>query len=158
MSIRYYKLFDLLNRRGLMKSDLRHILSSATVAKLSKGEYISGEAIEKICRFLDCQPGDIMEVVSDPDPNEPLITKERLDALWNEYDIFTQDMDRQEFDNMILRGHYLKYNKKTREIEVSPRLAKDLKALWQRIGEEELLKETLKRNANNTRNDKEADE
>ena len=99
-----------------------------------------------------------MEVVSDPDPNEPLITKERLDALWNEYDIFTQDMDRQEFDNMILRGHYLKYNKKTREIEVSPRLAKDLKALWQRIGEEELLKETLKRNANNTRNDKEADE
>ena len=63
--IRYYKLFDLLNRLGMKKSDLRQILSSSTVAKLSKGEYISGEAIEKICKFLHCQPGDIMEYVED---------------------------------------------------------------------------------------------
>ena len=61
--IRYYKLFDLLNRRGMKKSDLRNILSSSTVAKLSKGDYISGEAIDKICLFLKCQPGDIMEVI-----------------------------------------------------------------------------------------------
>lgn len=63
MGIRYYKLFDLLNRNGMKKSDLRAILSSATIAKLSKGEHISGEAIEKICAFLKCQPGDIMEYV-----------------------------------------------------------------------------------------------
>ena len=50
--IRYYKLFDLLNRRGMKKTDLREILSSKTIAKLSKGEYLSGEAIEKICTFL----------------------------------------------------------------------------------------------------------
>lgn len=65
MGIKYYKLFDLLNRRGMKKSDLRVILSSATIAKLSKGEHISGEAIEKICKFLKCQPGDIMEYVTD---------------------------------------------------------------------------------------------
>lgn len=65
MSIRYYKLFDLLNRRNMKKSDLRQILSSSTVAKLSKGEYISGEAIEKICNFLHCQPGDIMEFITE---------------------------------------------------------------------------------------------
>lgn len=65
MSIRYYKLFDLLNRKGMKKSDLRKILSSATVAKLSKGEYISGEAIDKICNFLNCQPGDIMEHIKE---------------------------------------------------------------------------------------------
>lgn len=65
MSIKYYKLFDLLNRRGMKKSDLRKILSTNTVAKLSKGEYLSGEVIEKICVFLNCQPGDIMEVVYD---------------------------------------------------------------------------------------------
>ena len=70
MSIRYYKLFDLLNRRGLKKSDLRGIISSATIAKLSKGAYISGEAIEKICLFLGCQPGDIMEVVQEDIVNE----------------------------------------------------------------------------------------
>lgn len=63
MGIRYYKLFDLLNRRNMKKSELRKVISSATVAKLSKGEYISGEAIDKICQFLNCQPGDIMEVV-----------------------------------------------------------------------------------------------
>lgn len=62
--IRYYKLFDMLNRREMKISDLRKILSSATVAKLKKGEYISGEALEKICLFLNCQPGDIMEIVT----------------------------------------------------------------------------------------------
>lgn len=63
--VRYYKLFDLLNRMGMKKSDLRTILSPKTVAKLSKGEYISGEAVEKICLFLNCQPGDIMEIITE---------------------------------------------------------------------------------------------
>ena len=61
--LRYKKLFDLMNRRGYNKSYLRNILSSATVAKLSKGEYVSGEVIDKICLHFHCQPGDIMEVV-----------------------------------------------------------------------------------------------
>lgn len=74
--IRYYKLFDLLNRKGMKKSDLRQILSSTTVAKLSKGEYISGEAIEKICMFLECQPGDIMEVITVLDEKENGIDRE----------------------------------------------------------------------------------
>lgn len=67
MSMRYYKLFDLLNRNGMKKSDLRNVISSATVAKLSKGQYISGEAVEKICLYLGCQPGDIMEVITEDD-------------------------------------------------------------------------------------------
>ena len=61
--LRFYKLFDLMNRRGYKKSYLRNILSSATVAKLSKGEYVSGEVIDKLCLHFHCQPGDIMEVV-----------------------------------------------------------------------------------------------
>ena len=65
MGIVYYKLFDLLNRRGMKKSDLRAVISSATVAKLSKNQYISGEAIDKICTYLQCQPGDIMEHVEE---------------------------------------------------------------------------------------------
>lgn len=62
--IRYYKLFDMLNKRDMKLSDLRKIISSATVAKLKKGEYISGEVIDKICEYLDCQPGDIMERIT----------------------------------------------------------------------------------------------
>ena len=61
MGVRYYKLFDMLNRMGLKKSQLTIILSSKTIAKLSKGEFVSGEVIDKLCAFLDCQPGDIIE-------------------------------------------------------------------------------------------------
>jgi len=59
----YYKLFDLLKRRNMKISDLRGVISSATVAKLNKGQHISGECIDKICRYLQCQPNDIMEII-----------------------------------------------------------------------------------------------
>jgi DNA-binding Xre family transcriptional regulator len=61
MGIKYYKLFDLLNRRNMKKTDLLKVVSSPTLAKLSKGETITTESISKICDYLDCQPGDIME-------------------------------------------------------------------------------------------------
>ena len=60
--IKYYKLFDLLNRKGKKKTDLLEIISSKTLAKLSKGENINTEVIDKICIHLHCQPSDIMEV------------------------------------------------------------------------------------------------
>ena len=72
--IRYYKLFDLLNRNGMKKSDLRKIISSKTVAKLSKGENITTDVIDKICLFLNCQPSDIMEVVKVSETDQPNIT------------------------------------------------------------------------------------
>ena len=71
MGMKYYRLFDTLNRKEMKKSDLRKILSPRTIAKLSKGESISGETIEKICSFLNCQPENIMEYVpEDPDRND----------------------------------------------------------------------------------------
>lgn len=66
-SIRYYKLFDLLARRGYKKTDLMKEvgLSSVTVAKLSKGESVTTDTILRICERFDVQPGDIMEYVAD---------------------------------------------------------------------------------------------
>ncbi|MBC2890670.1 MULTISPECIES: helix-turn-helix domain-containing protein [Gordonibacter] len=66
-SIRYYKLFDLLARRGYKKTDLMKEvgLSSVTVAKLSKGESVTTDTILRICERFDVQPGDIMEYVPD---------------------------------------------------------------------------------------------
>ncbi|MCC8024727.1 MAG: helix-turn-helix domain-containing protein [Clostridium sp.] len=61
--IKYYKLFDLMNRRNIKKTDLLNIISSPTLAKLSKGETIKTDIIDKICQFLHCQPGDIMECI-----------------------------------------------------------------------------------------------
>lgn len=59
--IKYYKLFDLLTRRGMKKTDLLSVITAPTLAKLSKGEIVTTEIIARICEFLDCQPADIME-------------------------------------------------------------------------------------------------
>jgi putative transcriptional regulator len=63
--IRHYKLFDLLNRKGISKGQFAELvgLSSATTAKLSSGKPINTTIINKICATLDCQPSDIMEYV-----------------------------------------------------------------------------------------------
>jgi DNA-binding Xre family transcriptional regulator len=65
--IKYYKLFDLLNRRGMKKTDLVELcsISGPTVAKLSKGASITTDVINKICAALQCQPADIMEYIPD---------------------------------------------------------------------------------------------
>lgn len=65
--IKYYKLLDVLNRREMTKEELRIKLnlSSATIAKISKNEFISLRVINDICKFLNCQPGDIMEYIPD---------------------------------------------------------------------------------------------
>lgn len=70
MGIFYYKLFDLLNRRGLKKGDLMEMasISSPTMAKLAKNEVVQTDIINRICKALDVQPADIMEYL--PDNNE----------------------------------------------------------------------------------------
>ena len=63
--IRYYKLFDFINRREMKKTDLLKVISSPTLAKLGKGETVKTDIIDKICLFLECQPGDIMECIKE---------------------------------------------------------------------------------------------
>lgn len=64
MAIRYYKLFDLLQRRQMKKTDLleKAGISAPTLAKLTKGDTIKTDIIERICIALNVQPGDIMEL------------------------------------------------------------------------------------------------
>jgi DNA-binding Xre family transcriptional regulator len=70
MAFSYRPLFKLLVDRGMKKTDLlkRADLSSATLAKLSKGESLSAESIEKLCVYFHCQPGDLVEYVFPPNP------------------------------------------------------------------------------------------
>ncbi|HGM1579772.1 TPA: helix-turn-helix domain-containing protein, partial [Clostridioides difficile] len=67
MSIKFFKLIDLLNRRGITKEELRLKIgaSSTTIAKLSSNKNVSLDVIDKICKALNCQPGDIMEYEDD---------------------------------------------------------------------------------------------
>ena len=61
--ITYYKLLDILNRRGMTREQLRQQagLSSATMTKISKGESVTLKTIDAICNVLNVQPGDILE-------------------------------------------------------------------------------------------------
>ncbi|WP_143319958.1 helix-turn-helix domain-containing protein [Clostridium sp. HBUAS56010] len=67
MGMKYYKLFDQLNRRGIKKTDLLSIISSPTLAKLSDGKTITTDTLCKICAYLDLQPGEIMEYIDERD-------------------------------------------------------------------------------------------
>jgi len=59
--IKYNKLFSVLALKGMKKTDLLAVITSPTLAKLSKGAVIQTEIIDRLCEFLSCQPGDIME-------------------------------------------------------------------------------------------------
>ncbi|MDD2300114.1 MAG: helix-turn-helix transcriptional regulator [Syntrophomonadaceae bacterium] len=65
MDVCYNKLFKLLIDKGIKKTDLRILtgISPNTLTKLSKNKYVSMEVLVKICRTLDCDFGDIVEVV-----------------------------------------------------------------------------------------------
>lgn len=68
MSMNYDKLFALLRARGLTMYTLRKdkVIGTETLEKMRKGEgHIDTRSIEKLCAYLDCQPGDIMEYVED---------------------------------------------------------------------------------------------
>jgi len=70
MGISYKPLFRLLLEKDMTKTDLRAELgfSSATLAKLAKGEPISGAVIEKLCMYFRCQVGEVVEIIWDDTP------------------------------------------------------------------------------------------
>lgn len=61
--IKYNRLFALLATRGLKRTDLLAVITAPTLARLGKNETVNVEIIDRLCKFLDCQPGDIMEFV-----------------------------------------------------------------------------------------------
>lgn len=62
MTVSYIGLWKLLLEKGLQKQDLvDHAgLSSATVAKMGRGEPVSNKVLDKICTYLDCNPSDVI--------------------------------------------------------------------------------------------------
>lgn len=66
MGVSYKKLFLLLVERDMKKKDLQEKarVSSSTMAKLSKGEYVTMEVLVKICVALNVDIGDVVEIVA----------------------------------------------------------------------------------------------
>lgn len=62
MDVDYRKLWKLLIDKGIKnKTELITMtgISTNILAKLGKGEFISMESMQKICKALDCDVGDI---------------------------------------------------------------------------------------------------
>ena len=62
MAVSYNGLWKMLIDKKMYKKDLAAELniSSATMAKMGNAENVSLEVLEKICRYMDCNIGDIM--------------------------------------------------------------------------------------------------
>lgn len=66
MAISYNGLWKILIDKGMNKGDLKACtgLSNGTIAKMTNGETVTLTVIEKICKELSCNIGDIVEIVS----------------------------------------------------------------------------------------------
>ena len=68
MPIVYTKLFELLKEKGYSTYRIRKekLISEASMTALRSGKGgLEHKTIERLCRVLDCQPGDLMEYVKD---------------------------------------------------------------------------------------------
>ena len=65
MEVSYKKLWQVLIDKDMKKKDLRAAagISWASVTKLSKGETVSMEVLMKVCKALECNIGDIMDLI-----------------------------------------------------------------------------------------------
>lgn len=63
--ISYKPLFRLLLERGMTKTQLREEVgfSTATLAKISKNEYVSMSTLDSICKYFHCKIEDIIEFI-----------------------------------------------------------------------------------------------
>ena len=69
MKVSYNGLWKLLIDHEMKKMDLVEELgiSTSTLAKMSRGETVSMSVLEKICTELDCDFGDIISIVREPE-------------------------------------------------------------------------------------------
>ena len=72
VEVSYKKLWKLLIDKDMKKKDLQQQagVSWSSVTKLSKGETVSMEVMMKVCKALNCDIGDVMELIPTPDDVE----------------------------------------------------------------------------------------
>lgn len=63
MTFEYKPLFKTMIDKEVTREDLKKDLqlSSATMAKLTKGEYVSMAVLDKLCSYLNCEIEDIIQ-------------------------------------------------------------------------------------------------
>ncbi len=67
--IKYDKTFKLLKDKQITTYKIRkeNIIPQGVYTKMKHGGHIDTRSINKLCKVLECQPGDLMEYVPDED-------------------------------------------------------------------------------------------
>lgn len=67
MPIKYDKLINLMHEKGITSYTLKRdkVIGQATYKKIIEGGDIDTRTIAKLCKLLNCQPGDILEYSED---------------------------------------------------------------------------------------------
>ena len=67
MSTSYKKLWKLLIDKDMKKKDLQVAagISAGAISKLGRNENVTTAVLSKICKALNCDVGDIMEMLND---------------------------------------------------------------------------------------------
>lgn len=72
MAVNYKKLWKLLIDKDMKKQDLQSAanISAVTIAKLGRNENVTTAILSKICSALNCNVGDIMDIVDESTYND----------------------------------------------------------------------------------------
>lgn len=67
MSISYRKLLAIFKERGITSYTIKkdNVIGQASYRKIQEGGHIDTRTIESLCKYLHCQPGDIMEYIDE---------------------------------------------------------------------------------------------
>ena len=65
LKVCYKRLWKLLIDKDMKKKDLceKAGISPASITKMGRNGYVTTQVLEKICVALDCQIGDVMEII-----------------------------------------------------------------------------------------------
>ena len=65
VEVSYKKLWKILIDKDMKKKDLQAVagISWASVTKLSKGETVSMDVLMKVCKALNCNIGDVVDLI-----------------------------------------------------------------------------------------------
>lgn len=69
MAIRYDKMLKIFQERGITSYTFKKnsVIGQATWASIQKGGHVDTRTINALCKYLDCQPGDLLEYIPDED-------------------------------------------------------------------------------------------
>lgn len=110
MSVSYKKLWKLLVDKEMTKTELRTAtgITTTALAKLGRDESVNLDILVKICQYLECDIGDIMEITENTKPSF--------------YKAFTQKAVLVD-ENELLRIYQLQYEGESYAVKVTKKTA-----------------------------------